>query len=322
MNRALSAAVGLAALFASDLAQASPSFPEALKSDLGLSCAVTCSLCHSGGQTGAGTVNTPFGASMRAHGLASGDTASLQAALDAMGMDLTDSDGDGTPDVEELVACGNPNGTSGGASSAAPPPAYGCGASVAPPGPSSSGAWLAALGGLGAVWVARRSRARRRQTAALFVLALGGAGLAGCYDVSYVSPDVCSTGLQWTGGDMGGSPLMNPGQDCIGCHQRQGEGPALTFAGTVYSRRQEADDCVGSPDARVYVTGSDGRTIELVPNEVGNFYTTLDVALPYTAVLLVNGQQEVMVTPQSSGDCNSCHTATGANGAPGRVSMP
>lgn len=322
MNRALSAALGLAVLVGSGLAQASPNYPDALKSDLGLSCAVTCSLCHSGGQTGAGTVNTPFGASIRAHGLVSSDTASLQAALDAMGMDLTDSDGDGTPDVEELVACGNPNGTSGGASSAAPPPAYGCGASVAPPGPSSPTAWLAALGGLAVVLVARRGRARRRSAAAALGIALGGAGLVGCYDVSYVSPDVCSTGLQWTGGDLAGSPVMNPGQACIECHQREGEGPALTFAGTAFTRRHEDNDCFGQSDARVYVTGSDGRTIELVTNEAGNFYSSLQVAMPYTAILLVNGQQEAMVTPQTSGDCNSCHTAAGANGAPGRISMP
>lgn len=320
MNRALPAALGLATLLGSGSALASADYPEAVKSDLGLSCAVTCSLCHAGGQVGVGTVNTPFGASMRAHGLVSGDAASLQAALDAMGMDLTDSDSDGTPDLEELVACGNPNGTSGGSSSAAPPPAYGCGASVAPGGPQQAPGWLAGLGALAAVLLVKRSRANGRRAAGLVALGLGAALLAGCYDVSYVSPDVCSTGLKWTG--LGGSPVMNPGEACIECHQREGEGPALTFAGTAFSRRNEDDDCFGVGDARVYVTGADGRTIEMATNEAGNFYTDLQVALPYTAILVVNGQQEAMVTPQSSGDCNSCHTAAGANGAPGRVSMP
>lgn len=322
MNRAFSAAFATAALLVTTAASASTNYPDALKGDLGLSCAVTCSLCHKGGQTGFGTVTTPFGESMRAHGLVAQDTASLQSAITAMGMDLTDSDGDGTADVEELVACGNPNGTSGGASSAAPAAAYGCGASVAPPANPHDGTWLFALGGVGLALASRRRKDGHRAPSAVLVLGAAAALLVGCYDVSYVSPDVCSSGLQWTAGDMSGSPVMNPGQACIDCHTSEGEGPKLSFAGTVFSRRSEADDCLGTSDAKVYVTGSDGKTIEMVPNEAGNFYSMLQVALPYTAILVANGQQEAMVTPQSSGDCNSCHTATGASGAPGRISLP
>jgi len=29
-----------------------------------------------------------------------------------------------------------------------------------------------------------------------------------------------------------------------------------------------------------------------------------------------------MTAPQTSGDCNGCHTQTGANGAPGRITLP
>jgi predicted CXXCH cytochrome family protein len=29
-----------------------------------------------------------------------------------------------------------------------------------------------------------------------------------------------------------------------------------------------------------------------------------------------------MMTPQETGDCNSCHTEQGRNGAPGRILLP
>ena len=32
--------------------------------------------------------------------------------------------------------------------------------------------------------------------------------------------------------------------------------------------------------------------------------------------------ERVMVAAQTSGDCNSCHTQTGANMAPGRITIP
>ncbi|HJX65368.1 MAG TPA: hypothetical protein VJ860_15605 [Polyangia bacterium] len=44
---------------------------------------------------------------------------------------------------------------------------------------------------------------------------------------------------------------------------------------------------------------------------------------PYTAkVVNGSGIERVMVSTASSGDCNGCHTQTGANGAPGRITLP
>lgn len=53
----------------------------------------------------------------------------------------------------------------------------------------------------------------------------------------------------------------------------------------------------------------------------GNFYGgTVGVPSPYTARVVVNGVvTSQMLTPQTNGDCNSCHTALGAQGAPGRI---
>jgi len=101
-----------------------------------------CSLCHTNGITGVGTVNTPFGRALRMRGLLPNDAASLNAALDALATEAIDSDGDGITDVAELMADTSPNvpnntGTGGGSGGGGgtlvvPPPRFGCGGSVVP----------------------------------------------------------------------------------------------------------------------------------------------------------------------------------------------
>jgi len=124
-------------------AWASDTFPAAIqnKYGLGMQPPELCALCHTNGITGLGTVNTPFGKAVRMHGAVAGDTAALNAALDAMAADATDSDADGVTDVAELMAGTSPNvgsGTGGGAGGGGgggtvlPPPRYGCGAEVVP----------------------------------------------------------------------------------------------------------------------------------------------------------------------------------------------
>ncbi|HET6981308.1 MAG TPA: thrombospondin type 3 repeat-containing protein [Myxococcaceae bacterium] len=113
----------VAAALAGGLAHASSIYPPEVRSHLGLSYTPDCSLCHANGQTGFGTVTTPFGTSMRARGLVAQNIGSLDTALDALAAEKTDSDGDGTPDIDELKAGTDPNVAGGGA---VPPPTYGC----------------------------------------------------------------------------------------------------------------------------------------------------------------------------------------------------
>jgi hypothetical protein len=299
-------------------AAASPSYPGLINQHLSLSYVPPCSICHQNGVTGYGTVSTPFGQSMMARGLRAEDPAALAAALDQLAADHTDSDGDGVPDIQELVAGTNPNGPGGVGSTRAPQPAYGCGATLAPAGPSR-GAGVAFSALLLAALVGTALR-RRRKLAGLVGTLATALLLGGCYDASYVSPDVCSSGLMWTGGKSRSSN-MNPGLACLSCHA-QGAGPPYAFAGTVFASSTEADLCFGEPDATIIVAGADGRTIEMVPSEAGNFYSKLPVGLPYTAAVIVGGREKVMTTPQLSGDCNGCHRSLGANGAPGRIVVP
>ncbi len=181
MRRILSAL----ALASSLTASASSLYPTTVKTKLGLADFPDCSLCHLNGITGTGTVNTPFGKSMRTIGGAQGgsQTAKIEAALATLEAMGTDSDGDGTPDIAELKAGRDPNvkdapadagagggsadggasgggtaagggsatggGSSGGGGTVIPPPKFGCGADVAP-------GLLTMLGA--AVFFARRRR--------------------------------------------------------------------------------------------------------------------------------------------------------------------
>jgi len=78
----------------------------------------------------------------------------------------------------------------------------------------------------------------------------------------------------------------------------------------------------GNSGTRIVVTGADGRTLTLTPNAVGNFSSMTAVAKPYRAKVTFMGRERLMITPQTNGDCNSCHTQNGMTMAPGRILLP
>jgi hypothetical protein len=144
-------------------------------------------------------------------------------------------------------------------------------------------------------------------------------------------PLVCTSGASWAGGDQG-SPVMHPGLACIACHtSRSGGGgdrggdddpPQFRIAGTVYPTGHEPNDCNGARSATVEVTDNAGRVTALAVNAAGNFSTTAAIAFPIHVAVVSNGKRRAMVSSPPVGDCNSCHTPTGANGAPGRIAAP
>lgn len=147
-------------------------------------------------------------------------------------------------------------------------------------------------------------------------------------------PPMCTSGATWNypTGDVSRSlrPSMFPGRACLSCHQSEREAfyGAGIVAGTVFPSGHEPDNCNGGPTGGgpvdVEIIGADGVVTHLTPNSVGNFYTTRRVATPYTARVTQDGRERVMVTPQTNGDCNSCHTQDGAGTppAPGRILLP
>lgn len=145
----------------------------------------------------------------------------------------------------------------------------------------------------------------------------------------FAAAATCSSNAYWTGGNKE-SPMMHPGQACIDCHTRgvRGErGPGFALAGTVFVSGHEPDDCNGvngrTQDAVVEITDASGKVTRLSVNSAGNFYLEAQpIRTPYTATLRYQGRTRSMVTPQTSGDCNSCHTQAGTNGAPGRIALP
>jgi cytochrome c553 len=135
-------------------------------------------------------------------------------------------------------------------------------------------------------------------------------------------PAVCSTHAV----DEGESALMEPGGNCIQCHSDY-DGPHFTFAGTVMSATRDDTNCAGVSDVIVRIKGADGKAIELTTNQNGNFYSDVavsSIAFPYTAEVTRGGKTVAMLTSrtQSETNCASCHTAVGANDAPGRITAP
>jgi hypothetical protein len=131
-------------------------FPRSIQQQLALSYEPPCSLCHLKDNIGSGTVQTPFALSMRGRGLTT-DRSSVTLALDVVRSDRVDSDGDGTPDVDELIAGTDPNTAAPAPFAGRRDPSYGCGGGGGAQG--ALGVWPTAL--VGAAVMLRRRGARR-----------------------------------------------------------------------------------------------------------------------------------------------------------------
>lgn len=135
---------------------------------------------------------------------------------------------------------------------------------------------------------------------------------------------VCTSGTYWTQGNQE-SPNMHPGMACNACHQKEG-GPNLRIAGTVYSVLNESDDCNGKgppPQLTVVIKAADNRVYNVPVNSVGNFsLDRMRPKPPFKATITDGTKTRAMVGSVTSGDCNSCHTQAGKNGAPGRILAP
>jgi hypothetical protein len=139
--------------------------------------------------------------------------------------------------------------------------------------------------------------------------------------VAGAGASVCTSKTLWKDGDEG-SGSMRPGGACITCHAQKG-GPAFKVAGTVYPTAHEPNDCNGvATPVNIVITDAKGKQITIPTNGVGNFFQRGKVQAPFKAKVVAGGKERVMNGTVSAGDCNSCHTEKGANGAPGRIMAP
>jgi mono/diheme cytochrome c family protein len=146
----------------------------------------------------------------------------------------------------------------------------------------------------------------------------------------FATDPVCTNGMYNT---QQANVSMFPGEACVSCHVDKG-GPKLAFAGTVYPTAHEPNDCKGVliTGAQINVTDSTQKTFTTDVQGNGSFYMYASpqkggilFTPPYTVKLTYQGRERDMtglVTPPTDGDCNSCHTETGMNGAPGRILLP
>ncbi|MFT3711778.1 MAG: hypothetical protein QM817_29420 [Archangium sp.] len=140
-------------------------------------------------------------------------------------------------------------------------------------------------------------------------------------------------------GDEHGGETMAPGWACIACHAAQdfmGQNPGgglsrpdvlNQFMGTVFLAPHEKDLCAPNLPITGAVEILDmGGTVRarLAFGTSGNFRGNALGAMPspYRArVVTTNGTRE-MATAQTVGDCNTCHTVSGRENAPGRIYLP
>lgn len=138
------------------------------------------------------------------------------------------------------------------------------------------------------------------------------------------APTVCTSGKTWPSRGRDGVD-MNPGRACIDCHQQE-EGRALVVVGgTVYPTVHEPDLCYGSSDreVKVVITDANDNDTTLSVGATGNFSLRRSaLAFPIRAKVVRGASERAMQTEQNSGDCNSCHTEQGTEGAPGRIFEP
>jgi len=148
-------------------------------------------------------------------------------------------------------------------------------------------------------------------------------------DTDYNTSTVCTSGQTWTGGTTK-SANMEPGLACRSCHVTFGQAGTKDFdiSGTVYPTAHEPDLCNGvSAGMTVVITDANKADHVLQVNAAGNFYNDdglgfLKFPTPYTAKVVAGTKVRAMISSQTNGDCNSCHTEQGTQSAPGRIMAP
>jgi len=103
------------------------------------------------------------------------------------------------------------------------------------------------------------------------------------------------------------------GQDCMNCHTSGGPGEGwFSIAGTVYD--STLNDVYPNATVKIYTEPNGAGTLKstVAVDRNGNFYTTESIDFGSGIYVLVEGDLETkyMITPITTGRCNSCHGVT------------
>src|SRR3990170_7825510 len=95
----------------------------------------------------------------------------------------------------------------------------------------------------------------------------------------------------------------NAGRNCLtsGCHSGSGE-HHFSIGGTIYTDANGTHARVG---AKIKVIDTNGSTIKLTSNQLGNFYTQKSVNAPFTITVSYQGRKVKMPSEASGGGCNT-----------------
>jgi cytochrome c553 len=143
-------------------------------------------------------------------------------------------------------------------------------------------------------------------------------------------PQTCASGTILPASDnVNPQESMYPGQACAACHGSIGgfdPPPVYRYMGTVFAAPHEKDRCAPALGitATVEILQVDGGVFTRLPVTDGNFMGSGLGAAPaqYRARVVTSQGAREMVGAQTNGDCNTCHTADGNSGAPGRIYLP
>lgn len=97
-----------------------------------------------------------------------------------------------------------------------------------------------------------------------------------------------------------GNGQHNTGRSCFqSCHNHR-----FTLAGTLYTN---ATGNSGFPGATITITDSNNKTIDIVTQQNGNFWTMESLAFPVLVLASSCPSAVKMTLASATGDCNSCH---------------
>lgn len=126
--------------------------------------------------------------------------------------------------------------------------------------------------------------------------------------------------------------IHNQGVSCITCHgdgKRESDEELIRVGGTIFTTLDASNYTAGALNHNIRLLYSDNTTktfkIEDDNELIGNFYSGTLPTKDFTAQVLdskgavVNSSSTNSHKASGFSDCNSCHTASGKNSAPGRV---